>query len=182
MFVFIVSQNFRKIFNFVFCKIFLEFREILRNTKSKFGWIFCNFATRYQNLGTTLPKIDNFFRRLNFLNSAYMSHLIGGGRVTSDLCFLSPYILLTTLHHHPPPHSHTRPLPSILATPNPHKTPSPHTLTPPSSLPTPLIFHRTSTTTRHSPLINYPSSLTPHHLPIFTHPSSLTRHHSPLIA
>ena len=44
IFVFVISWNFRKIFNFVFGEIFLEFREILRKTKSKFGRKFRNLA------------------------------------------------------------------------------------------------------------------------------------------
>ena len=44
IFVFVILRNFREIFNLVFCEIFLEFREISQNTKSKFGRNFHNFA------------------------------------------------------------------------------------------------------------------------------------------
>ena len=110
----------------------------------------------------------------------YMSHLIGGRRVKSDL-----FCLLQTPTN-----------------PFPH-TPTPHSLHP---IPHTLIFHRTSLTTHHSPLIThlssltpkhsaliphphtspsslitYPSSLTPYHCPLIPHHSSLTPYHSPFI-
>ena len=44
IFVSIISRNFLEIFNCVFCEIFLEYREISRKTKLKFGWNFRNFA------------------------------------------------------------------------------------------------------------------------------------------
>ena len=44
IFVFVISRNFHEIINFVFREIFLEFREISQNTKSKFGRNFRNFA------------------------------------------------------------------------------------------------------------------------------------------
>ena len=44
MFVFVLLQNGREIFNFVLCEIFLEFREISLNTKLKFGRNFRHFA------------------------------------------------------------------------------------------------------------------------------------------
>ena len=42
---------FREIFNFVFREITLEFREISRKTKSKFGRNFRNFAKLKHNFG-----------------------------------------------------------------------------------------------------------------------------------
>ena len=44
IFVFVMSRKFREIFNFVFREIYLEFRKISRNTKSKFGGKFRIFA------------------------------------------------------------------------------------------------------------------------------------------
>ena len=52
IFVFVISRNFREIFNFVFREIFLEFRikiwakfyAISRNTKPKLGALFCYFG------------------------------------------------------------------------------------------------------------------------------------------
>ena len=44
IFVSIISRNFLEIFNCVFCEIFLEYREISRNKKLKFGRNFRNFA------------------------------------------------------------------------------------------------------------------------------------------
>ena len=40
----------REIFKFVFCENFLEFSEISRNTKSKFGRNFRNFAKHKINI------------------------------------------------------------------------------------------------------------------------------------
>ena len=63
IFVFVISRNFREIFNFLFREIFLEFREtrnqnldkifaISRNTKPKLGAHFCYFG-RINSLHTT---------------------------------------------------------------------------------------------------------------------------------
>ena len=59
MFVFVLLQNGREIFNFVLCEIFLEFRKISLNTKLKFWAKFSPFReTRNQNLGKVLAILQ----------------------------------------------------------------------------------------------------------------------------
>ena len=50
-FFFVILQNIREIFNYVFREISLEFREISQNKKSKFGRNFHNFANTKSKLG-----------------------------------------------------------------------------------------------------------------------------------
>ena len=78
IFVFVISQNFREIFNFVFREIFLEFREISRNTKLKFGRNFSQFREAQNlNLGNIfaiLQKRDDFFITTFFKNYLFFGH------------------------------------------------------------------------------------------------------------
>ena len=137
----------------------------------------------------------------------YMSHLIGGEWVNSDLCSLSQ---TTTFHrtslithpfnmtyHHSPlitdhssltsRHSPLNTLPSSLTHHHSHLITHPSSLIPSQLLSSltpcysPTVTHPSSLTLHRSPLFTHPSLLTPHHPPFITHSSSLTHYHLPLI-
>ena len=79
IFVFVISWNFRKIFNFVFREIFLEFREILRKTKSKFGRKFRNLAKHEIKMWATFwpfCKREVFFLLSKMLTIIYFCDIM----------------------------------------------------------------------------------------------------------
>ena len=72
IFVFVISRNFREIFNFVFREIFLEFRENSWNKKLKFGQHFCYFAKKRWFFNFKILKFLFYFLNTMFIKSDFL--------------------------------------------------------------------------------------------------------------